>query len=441
MEQSASAAYPNVLVADYLGKAGRASKGQLKAAEALVREGYQKILTFQGSGGGFGWWSGGADPQVWVTAYGLNLLGETGRIIDVDPRPAGRARAWLLKQQSPRGSWDSPGASHGVHPDPVALTAYVASALGGNAQAARWLEGQMEGGDAYRLALVTLALAASGRHESARRAASRLAGMEWTCEGTLSYGRGAAGKVEATGLAVQALLAAGVAPGAAAKGIEFLVQARREGDWGSTQATIQALRALTAASTGGQAGDRVRLVFRSGAKAREMEVVLGGSAVPSVDLTEFLGHGPFEIEGPSGAALNVQVVARHFEPWAREEAPLGLEVEIPERWTVGRPTRLAATVRGTGARMVVAEVGLAPGAPPAAGSLEKLMAERRIARYEVRLDRVVFYLPSLDRDTRLEFDVVPRLAAEARVRPSRAYEFYDPDRLAVAPAALVAISP
>jgi len=441
MEQSASAAYPNVLVADYLGKAGRASKGQLKAAEALVREGYQKILTFQSADGGFGWWSGGANPQLWVTAYGLNLLRETARIVDIDRRPEGRARAWLLKRQSPDGSWESPGATHGAAPDRVALTAYVTWALGGNERAARWLEGHLEGGDSYRQALVTLALAASGHHASARRAATQLAGMEWTSRGTLSYGRGSAGRVETTGLAVQALMVAGVAPGAAAKGIEYLVQARREGDWGSTQATIQALRALTAASAGGQTRAKVKIVFRSGPNAREMEVVLGGGSVPSVDLTDFLGAETLEVDAPSEVALNLQLVTRHFEPWAREEAPLGLDLQVPERWTVGRPTRIAATVRGVGARMVVAEIGLAPGATPAAGSLEKLMAERKIARYETRLDRVVFYLASVEGDTRLDFDVVPRLAAEARVRPSLAYEFYDPDRLAAAPSTFVTISP
>ena len=91
--------------------------------------------------------------------------------------------------------------------------------------------------------------------------------------------------------------------------------------------------------------------------------------------------------------------------------------------------------------MVVAEVGLAPGTLPVGASLERLMSERRITRYESRADRVVFYLAALDGEATLAFDVVPRLAAEARVRPSRAYEFYDPDRLAMAPSALVRIVP
>src|SRR2546426_5921581 len=125
MEQTASAAYPNILVADYLRKAGRASKDQVKANESLVREGYQRMLTFQSSEGGFSWWSGGGNPQVWVTAYGLHLLRDTARVIDVDPKPIARARAWLRRQQSASGLWTDAGATHGAGLDGIALTAFV----------------------------------------------------------------------------------------------------------------------------------------------------------------------------------------------------------------------------------------------------------------------------------------------------------------------------
>jgi uncharacterized protein YfaS (alpha-2-macroglobulin family) len=439
MEQTASAAYPNVLVAEYLEKAGSASKEKRSEARALVAEGVQRILSFQGRDGGFGWWSGGADPQVWVTAYAIHILRDSARVVDVDERPVERARAWLRSRRSGRG-WGEAGRTHGVVMDGTALTAYVAWALGGDDAAADELEKHVDGDDAYRLALVTLALAESGRMPAARRAAARLAQLEWRSQGTLSYGRGECGAVETSGLAVQALFAAGVGAERAQKGIEALVAKRRDGDWGSTQATVQALRALTGASSGGRAGEKVTVAFRAGGRSRSLELALGEAAVPSVDLTELLGAGPIEVEGPAHVGLQLQAVARHFEPWKREAGELKLEVEHPDAWSVGKPVRMSVTARGRG-RMVVAEVGLAPGAAPSPASLEALAASKRVSRYEVRPDRVVFYLSSLEAEARLDFEVTPRMAGEARVRPGRVYEFYAPDGVAVVATAKVTIAP
>ncbi len=440
MEQTASAAYPNVLVADYLRKAGRASTDQLAKAESLVREGYQRMLTFQHGSGGFGWWTGGANPQVWVTAYALHLLADTSRVIDVDARVIERARAWLLARRGGDGMWTDAGRSHGVQIDSIALTAYIACAIGGDARAAEALEKHVDGDDAYRLSLVALALQASGNAAAARRAAANLARLEWSSTGSLCYGHGDCGKVETAGLAVQALVATGAAPERATKGVEYLVGKRRDGDWGSTQATVQALRALTGASQGGRPGERVTLTFRAGGKSRSMDVTLGEGAVPSVDLTDFLGHGPIAVEGPEGVSLTVQAVARHHEPWKKEDGSLRMSVAHPDVWTVGRAVRMTTSLEGAG-KMVVAEVGLAPGAVPVGASLERLVASRAVSRYEVQADRVVFYLDALDGRSTLDFEVIPRLAAEARVRPGRAYAFYDPDRLAVSPTSAVRVTP
>jgi hypothetical protein len=442
LEQSASAAYPNVLVADYLKKAGPASKEKAGSTEDLVREGYQRILTFQNSDGGFGWWTGGGNPQVWVTAYALHLLRDSARVIEIDSKPLERARRWLQGRQSHEGSWTAAGISLEASLGAVSLTAYVTWALGGDERAAQWLEGYTNDGDAYQAALVALALSASGHPAGARRAAARLATMKWVCAGTLSYGRGKCGEVETAGLAVQALVATGVSPERMAKGIELLVSSRRDGDWGSTQATVQALRALTSASEGGHAGERIHVVFRAGGITRDLDVVLGGGVTPTIDVTDLLGSGAIEVETKSHLSLVLQAVERHYEKWI-PEAPSALSMEVthPDRCSVGRPARVAARVRGAAARMVIAEVGLAPGASPRVESLEKLVAGRQVTRYEVRPDRVVFYLSEVEREARLEFDVVPRLQAEACVRPGCVYEFYDPDRVALVPTSRVSIVP
>jgi hypothetical protein len=434
MEQTASAAYPNILVAETLKKAGRPSKN----AEELVREGAIAILSFQASDGGFGWWSGGSDPQLWVTAYGVHMLKATSRVVDVDSRPIERAKLWLRARQRD-GRWGETGRTHGVAMNSTALTAYVAWALGGDVAAARALEEDLEKtADAYDLALVTLALHSSGR-DSALRAAAKLAAVEWTSTQTLTWGRGRCAQAEVTALAVQALLATRAAPERAGKGLEFLEKARRDGDWGSTQATVQSLRALLDASGGGTPGEKATLVFKAGDTSREIRFVVGDHVVPTVDLTEFLGKGPITVTGT--APVSVQAVLKHHEPFKAGTSDFELDVRHPSDWTVGKSVRVGVELRGPTSKMVMAEVGLAPGASPDGASLEQLVASKRVSRYEVRADRVVFYLSALDGPAALDFTVTPRVAAEARVRPSRAYEFYDPDRVAVVPTRVVKVTP
>src|SRR3989442_1055330 len=70
MEQTSSAAYPNVLVADYVKKARVANPQILMKAEQHLNVGYQKLLTFERPGGGFDWWGNG-EPLVWLSANAL----------------------------------------------------------------------------------------------------------------------------------------------------------------------------------------------------------------------------------------------------------------------------------------------------------------------------------------------------------------------------------
>jgi hypothetical protein len=67
----------------------------------------------------------------------------------------------------------------------------------------------------------------------------------WRAEETGVYATGSSAMVETTGLAVQALLKWGGNPAIAAKAINFSVAKKdAAGTWGTTRATIMALRAL-----------------------------------------------------------------------------------------------------------------------------------------------------------------------------------------------------
>src|SRR5580765_2002948 len=133
MEQTSSAAYPNVLVVDYIKKARVASPQLLMKSEQYLNVGYQKLLTFERPGGGFDWWGNG-EPLVWLSAYGLQEFNDMAKVYPIDRGVIDRTQQWLMKQRGPDGTWSKIGMTHGESiermGDPkLLLTSYVVTAL------------------------------------------------------------------------------------------------------------------------------------------------------------------------------------------------------------------------------------------------------------------------------------------------------------------------
>lgn len=80
--------------------------------------------------------------------------------------------------------------------------------------------------------------------------------------------------------------------------------------------------------------------------------------------------------------------------------------------------------------MLLAEVGLPPGADVDRASLVKLLDDWTISRYELQPDRIVFYLCSWKAEgSRLRF--TPRYAIRAKAAPATLFDYYNPDFKAI----------
>ena len=133
MEQTSSAAYPNILVADYVKKARVANPQILMKAEQFLNVGYQKLLTFERPGGGFDWWGNG-EPLIWLSAYGLQEFSDMAKVYPIDKGVIDRTQAFLMKKMDKDGTWSNIGATHGETiasmGDPkLLLTSYVVWSL------------------------------------------------------------------------------------------------------------------------------------------------------------------------------------------------------------------------------------------------------------------------------------------------------------------------
>ncbi len=84
--------------------------------------------------------------------------------------------------------------------------------------------------------------------------------------------------------------------------------------------------------------------------------------------------------------------------------------------------------RGYG--MMLAEIGLPPGAEVDRAFLDEEKAEGLINQYEVQPDRIVFYLWPKAGGSKFEFRFHSRLRMEAKSGPSLLYDYYNPDAMA-----------
>jgi hypothetical protein len=85
--------------------------------------------------------------------------------------------------------------------------------------------------------------------------------------------------------------------------------------------------------------------------------------------------------------------------------------------------------------MMLAEVGLPPGADVERESLERTMKESgwSINSYDVLPERLVVYLRPAGGGTRFQFKFRPRYGLDALTAPSTLYDYYNPEAHAVVP--------
>jgi hypothetical protein len=324
--------------------------------------------------------------------------------------------------------------------------------------------------DAYTLAVVANLAVEYGRDREFTRQAMRMlldARIEkdeqawWTAEETGVYGRGESAAVETTGLAVQALLKWGEGSETASKALRYIAAKKdAAGTWGTTQATIMALRALLLSTEKGAADVR-------GA----VEISLNGKVVQKLALTpennDLLHQFVFPACGvASGAApcaarvslrfagkggLAYQVVGRYFVPWSDRPAgdqpagePLAIDVAYDRTHMAQDDIATAtATVKNNlrkAANMVMVDLGIPPGFDLLSEDLQTYLENSRgrksgrLEKFSLTATQAILYFDSLGAgDTvTLRFRLRAKYPIRARTLQSRVYEYYDPAVSAVA---------
>jgi len=482
-EQTSSSTYPNVLALDYMKRTKKLTPEVHAKAEGYIANGYQRLLTFEVPGGGFSWF-GSAPANKILTAYGLMEFSDMSKVFEVDPRLIQRTQQWMAEQQQSNGSWKpdtsfiNEGATNRYNSDALRITAYIAWALentgyeGAAVEKAKQFIGSHMSGkmDAYTLALVANFAADYGKtdhqkdREFTRQAMQLLLDARtekddqawWNSEETGVYATGASASVETTGLAVQVLLKWGEAPGTSRKAMSYIASMKdAAGTWGTTQATIMALRALLLATEKGAADTQGTL-----------EIVLNGKSVEKLTLTpenndllhQFVYKGvesqhdssdakntvEIRFEGKGGLAY--QVVGTYFVPWEEKPAHEALSIDVAYDRTHLAQDDIAtatATMRNNlskTANMVMVDLGIPPGFELLSEDLQNYVEKTarqkngRMEKFSLTATQAILYFNSIAAgdSLTLHFRLRAKYPIRARTFQSRVYEYYDPEVSAIA---------
>jgi hypothetical protein len=489
-EQTISSAYPSLLWLQ-LQKTQQLPESPLDArAKRYLELAYTKLLGYREPGGGISYWGKG-DPYVPLTAYALRFLVDASEFVDVDPEVISSIRRWLLQQVSPQGAWMGKYATGTQMDQWIAryYTSYIVQVLARDLQhrdpKATDIEAERQAihkgldylstssfdSDPYSYAL--FALAKLAMKDDASPEIAKLLELQhaedntvyWDAQhNTLFYGWGHAGRLETTALVLNVLGTAeqqgNYSPeiqNALKSGTLFLLRSKdRYGVWYTTQATVDVLQALVV-QLGGNSKTQEHTntpyqILVDGKPGPELSPSTDARELTPehVDLSSLLGPGHHRIEIHTGSSTTASAYlnASYYLPW-KDPAVVGKSVRSGDseslRYSVqfdrnnvatGDPIRCTVRAERVGFRgygMMLAEVGLPPGADVDRASLDDALSTWDVQSYEIQPDRVVLYLWPRAGGTTFSFTLKPRFPMTAQSAESLLYDYYNPQARASVP--------
>ena len=453
-EQTSMSSYPNVMALDYMKTSGNQDQNIMKNAEDLIDRGYKRLTTFETPNKGYEWF--GATPaHEGLTAYGLMQFSDMKSVYgNVSQDMIDRTAKWLMSRKDGNGGFLR--ESHAYHSfgqiSEDVMNAYIVYGLAEagytdiGKELNKSLDIAMKNGDPYQLALVAAAfsdLKDDARYKSVMMELMKKKNADGSWTGTthsITYSTGQSLTIETTSLALLAMLKN---PGSYFNEMQatakFIVGQRSGyGEFGNTQGTILALKALTTyakynkhAPEGG-----TMEVYIDGVKAGEQAFKAGESKPIKVSgLEKYLseGHHTVRIKYvglknplPYSAAISWNTTV----PNSQKECAVRLHEKLAAAEVkVGETLRLSATIENTSANglpSTMAIIGIPAGLTLQPWQLKEMQEKGVVDFYEVKGNNLVCYLRGMDPNEKREInlDLKAEIPGTYAAPASCAYLYY-----------------
>ena len=453
-EQTSSSNYPNIMVLQYL-KSMKVDDPKLQArATKLLDDGYKKLVAYETKENGYEWF-GSAPAHEALTAYGLMEFVDMKNVYNgVDNKMIDRTVKLLLDKRDGNGGFkknpralDSFGGA-----DEDITNAYIVYSLSeaGYKDITKELNAvekeAKKSNDPYAMALVANTLFNLGENARGEEMIGRLvngrneAGF-WTGKKhsiTRSTGEGL--KTETTSLILLALLKS-KSPDVASvtSAVKFLVGARSGyGGFGSTQATILALKALTKYAEFSKKTDESGTieVLVNGNIVGQKNYAKGERNNVTIDgLEKFVQPGKQKVEVRFKDCKQALPYAMNIAysttlPESSKECVVNLEAKLAAKQVkVGETLRLSATLKNKTAQgqpMTMAIIGIPAGFSAQPWQLKEMQEKGIIDFYEVIGNNIACYYRDLapGEQKQINLDLKAEIPGEYDAPASSAYLYY-----------------
>lgn len=456
-EQTSSTNYPNVMIMQYLRGHDVADPALMSRTDKLLDSGYKMLTGFESQGKGYEWFGRNPGHEA-LTAYGLLEFADMQGVYgSVDPAMLARTAAWLKSRRNGKGGYlrDAAALDSFGRAGPEVTDAYITWALttaGQNGLAEELAKSEQIAAitqDPYLLALTADTLLqtphGSRSYKAGLTAVKRLAGMQaasgaWNgARESITKSGGLNLDIETTSLAILALLHSGDQMEHSRLAIAWLQNNRGGfGEWGATQATVLALKAMSAfdnatrvapgPGTVSLAVDGVEVAQQSYPAGQKEALVFKG-----FDKLLTPGKHRIVLKSSSGSALpySIAIDYRSTEPASAKDVIVGLGTALAKtELKMGETVRLTASVSNksrAGQPMTLARIGIPAGLSFQNWQLKELREKGSIAFFETRPREVILYFDDLKpgETKQIPFDLVATVPGSYTAPASSAYLYYN----------------
>ncbi|TRZ41181.1 TonB-dependent receptor plug domain-containing protein [Robertkochia solimangrovi] len=260
-EQVSSSTYPNVMILKYLKESGKLNTEIENKAMNYIKKGYQKLAAYETAEAGFEWY-GHSPPHEALSAYGLMEFSEMKEVYaGVSDAMLKRTINFLMSRRDGKGGFKQHNGKYGFSGAPEDVNnAYIVYAItesGHNVsldpEYQHAYDDALKSNDSYKMAMMAMASINIGRSDEADILFDRLRNnineygfAELPVKSTITRSYNNSEKIENAAMNVLALSRSGETTDEQliSKGVEYILSNRKNGRFGSTQATSMALKAL-----------------------------------------------------------------------------------------------------------------------------------------------------------------------------------------------------
>lgn len=449
-EQTSSSLYPDILVLKYLKNTKMTNQDIEAKANQYIEKGFQKLLTYEVSGesGGFSLF-GDPPAETVLTAYGLMEFNDLKEVYPVEDSLLQRTKEFLFSKQKGNGTFEITGYhTEGIElSDTVAMNAYIGWALSevckGDPRFKKTLEflksEEKAVQDNYTLALMANALVNTNDKDTGSllkrmvesavmdgdKAYLKTNGMDY-------FGAcGSTQNLQATALASIALSKANMFSDTNKKFLNYIASQKDSyGNYGSTQSTILALKALVASTKAGELkDDKIKIRVNNVEKTVEVKA---GNTLDYYQKEFSVSDVENNVRIQTINAINYEIIKEYYVPYESGESGDAFDIrrEMDSQLNVNEETvekiRIA-NARHIPVKNLLVSVQIPQGFTVDSPSLDLMKKKSEIQEYELGYDTLNIYISDFEASEvkNLDIKMRPRYPAEILSGAVRVYDYYN----------------